>query len=69
MKNCIVALDIIFIQNDKITKIYHNCPPCKWNEECKLYKGNGNLVIEIPGGTCKKVNIKKGDTVSFTPNA
>jgi uncharacterized membrane protein (UPF0127 family) len=67
MKNCIVSLDIIFIQNDKIAKIHHNCIPCKSNEECKLYKGNGNLVLEVPGGMCKKVNIKKGDAVSFTP--
>ena len=28
MKNCIVPLDIIFIKNGKINKIYNNCPPC-----------------------------------------
>jgi uncharacterized membrane protein (UPF0127 family) len=66
MKNCIVPLDVIFIENDKITKIHHNCPPCKSKDgECKTYKGKGNLVIEMPGGTCKHLNIKKGDNVLF----
>ena len=33
MKNCIVPLDVIFIENGKITKIHHNCPPCLQNEK------------------------------------
>ena len=65
MKNCIVPLDVIFIHNGKITKIYHNCPPCK-TEECKTYPGKGDLVIEMPGGTCKTLNIKTGAKVYFT---
>lgn len=65
MKNCIVPLDVIFIDNGKITKIYHNCPPCK-TEECKTYPGKGDLVIEMPGGTCKALNIKTGAKVYFT---
>ncbi len=64
-KNCIVPLDIIFIENGKITKIHHNCPPCK-TQECPLYKGHGHLVIEMPGGTCKSFNIKKGNIVTFS---
>jgi uncharacterized membrane protein (UPF0127 family) len=67
MKNCIVPLDVIFIENNIITKIHHNCPPCKSvNDDCKLYKGTGNLIIEMLGGTCKKLHIKKGDNVFFT---
>jgi len=66
MKNCIVSLDIIFIENNIITKIHYNCPPCKSvNDNCQMYKGNGSLIIEMPGGTCKKLNIKKGDNVDF----
>ena len=66
MKNCIVPLDIVFIENNKITKIHHNCPPCKSKKgECETYKGKGNLVIEMPGGTCKQLSIKKGDVVLF----
>lgn len=67
MKNCIVPLDIIFIKNNIITKIHHNCPPCNsTNNDCKKYKGNGDLVIEIPGGLSKKLNIEKGHHVTFT---
>lgn len=65
MKNCIVPLDIIFIDQGKITKIYHDCKPCV-KDECKRYPGKGNLVTELPGGTCKKLNIKKGHIVEFS---
>ena len=67
MKNCIVSLDVIFIENGKITKIHHNCPPCPQNtNNCEMYEGNGNLVIEMLGGMCKKLNIRKGNIVTFT---
>lgn len=95
MKNCIIPLDVIFIQNGIVTKIYHNCPPCqerkvekrekkegketekekekgkekeKEKEEdkaCKLYHGKGNLVLEVEGGTSKRLKLKKGDPISF----
>lgn len=64
MKNCIVPLDIIFIENGKITQIYHNCPPCN-TQKCPVYKGDGDLVIEMPGGTCKQSHIRKGNLVTF----
>lgn len=68
MKNCIVPLDVIFIENSKITKIHHNCPPCPKDTECESYEGNGKLVIEMPGGTCKHFNIRKGNIVTFIVN-
>ena len=60
MKNCIIPLDIIMIDNNIITKIHHNCPPCT-TEKCQRYCGNGNMVLEVEGDTCKKNNIKEGD--------
>ena len=48
-----------------VTKIHHNCPPCIV-ENCKTYEGKGNLVIEMPGGTCKQLNIRKGNNVTFS---
>jgi uncharacterized membrane protein (UPF0127 family) len=60
MKNCIIPLDIIMIDNNVITKIHHNCPPCT-TERCKTYCGNGNMVLEVMGGFCDKANIKEGD--------
>lgn len=65
MKNCIVPLDVIFIRNGKINKIYHNCPPCL-TDDCKTYKGSGDLVIELPGGTCTSFNIKRGANIGFS---
>ena len=64
MKNCIIPLDMIFIDGDKITKIHHNCPPCE-DEPCKKYCGEGGYILEVKGGTCKKLGIKKGDVVTF----
>jgi uncharacterized membrane protein (UPF0127 family) len=64
MKNCIIPLDIIFIDDGKITRIHHNCPPCI-TDACKGYPGKGNLVLEMPGGTCKALNIKRGAKVEF----
>jgi uncharacterized membrane protein (UPF0127 family) len=60
MKNCIIPLDIIMIDNNVIKKIHHNCPPCT-TDNCKRYCGNGNMVLEVEGDTCKKNNIKEGD--------
>jgi uncharacterized membrane protein (UPF0127 family) len=65
MKNCIVPLDIVFIKNGVISKIYHNCPPCK-GDVCKSYPGEGEFVIELPGGSCKDLKIKRGNNISFT---
>lgn len=62
MKNCLIPLDIIFIQNSTITKIHHNCEPCKM-EDCPTYSGSGNLVLEVPGGFCEKNNINEGDSL------
>jgi len=65
MKNCLVPLDVVFINNGKINKIYHNCPPCIDKDECKTYPGKGDLVLELPGGTCRELNIKRGEKIDF----
>lgn len=64
MKNCIIPLDIIFISNNKVTKIHHNCPPCD-KDSCEHYPGSGNKVLEVLGGTCKNYDIVEGDRVYF----
>jgi len=64
MKNCIIPLDIIFIENKKIKKIYHNCLPCT-KQSCDNFCGFGDMVLEIPGGTCKKLNIIEDLKVSI----
>lgn len=65
MKNCIVHLDIIHIKNKKILKIHHNCKPCFTNE-CDSFEGEGDMVLELPGNTCKEYNIKEGDILQLS---
>jgi uncharacterized membrane protein (UPF0127 family) len=64
MKNCVIPLDIIFIDENTITKIHHNCKPCKGND-CPNYSGYGDMILEINGGVCKELKIKEGDQINF----
>jgi uncharacterized membrane protein (UPF0127 family) len=64
MKNCVVHLDIIFINGNEIIKIHHNCKPC-FTDECESYRGDGDLILELPGGTCKEYNIKEGNQIDL----
>lgn len=64
MKNCIVNIDMVMIKNNEIMKIHHNCHPCK-KEPCQSYCGEGNIVLELPGGLCEKLKIRNGDFVEY----
>ena len=61
MKDCLIPLDIIFIINNKVTKVHKNCPPCRENK-CLSYYGIGNKVLELPAG---KYSINKDDILNF----
>lgn len=62
MRGCIISLDILFIKNNQISKIYHNSKPCD-TDICEDYLGSGEMVLELPGNTCKKLNINEGDQI------
>ena len=64
MEGCKISLDIIFINQGKIDKIHHSCPPCK-QTPCPQYSGLADNVIELEGGYCKKHGIKEGDEVNL----
>lgn len=64
MKNCIIPLDIIIIKNNVIVNIHHNCIPC-FEDDCPSYCGNGNIVLEVEGGTCEKLDIEPGDILEY----
>ena len=66
MYNCIVPLDIIMMDNNKITKIHHNCQPCYNVNGCEHYDGFGEMVLEVSGDTCRDLGINEGDEVSFS---
>lgn len=62
MKNCLIPLDIVFVLNDRISKIHQNCQPCDGN--CpERYTGPGDHIIEFPAGTAEKW--KTGDQVTM----
>jgi uncharacterized membrane protein (UPF0127 family) len=65
MLNCIINLDIIIIKNNVIVNIHHDCPPCDDEYDCISYCGNGNIVLELEGGSCEELNIEPGDTVEY----
>lgn len=71
MYNCLIHLDMLFVKDGKIIKIFENVPPCKSKDyhDCPTYPaGDGILVsevIEVKGGYAKEHNVKEGDAVSF----
>jgi uncharacterized membrane protein (UPF0127 family) len=66
MKNCIIPLDIVFINDDMtIQSIQKNCPPCSSND-CEHYPGNGKYVLELAGGTCEECGIENGQKIKIS---
>ena len=64
MKGCIIPLDIVFVNNNRISKIHRNCSPVHMNVLTPpKYTGIGDHVIEFPAGTA--TNWKSGDKVSM----
>jgi len=64
MKNTLIPLDIIFINDNKIVDIEHNAKPCD-QDPCPTYNSENpaNKVLEINGGLSKKLNINIGQDV------
>jgi uncharacterized membrane protein (UPF0127 family) len=60
MKDCYLPLDILFIKEGKIQKIYHNCSPCETDECQKFEHDSADTIIELLGGTCESNNISEG---------
>lgn len=64
MKGCLIPLDIVFVNNNKITTIHPNCEPPQNGELPVIrYSGYGDHVIEFPSGTTNGWG--KGDHVHF----
>jgi uncharacterized membrane protein (UPF0127 family) len=62
MKDCLIPLDIIFVLNNKITKIFRNCEPCN-SDDCETYQAMADYVFEFPSGTCEDFN--EGDKTNL----
>ena len=64
MRRCLIPLDIVFVNNNRITSIHHDCQPC--DVDCpERYSGIGDHVVEFQSGTCKFENFKVGDRVNL----
>lgn len=62
MKDCKIPLDIVFVLNDRISKIHSNCQPC--DGDCsETFTGPADHVIEFPAGTADQW--KPGDLVTM----
>jgi len=65
MKDCIIPLDILFLDHKfGIVKIFESCPPCK-TEDCQRYCSEGNYVLELPSGYCQKNGVAVGDLITL----
>ncbi len=75
MYHTLIPLDMCFVLNGRIVKIFENVPPCRSENPrgCVTYPAEDpgitvSEVIELAGGYAKKHGIKEGDTVSFAFN-
>lgn len=67
MKNCLVHLDIIYLNKEKqVVDMHINVPPCK-EEPCKTYFSRipARYVLELRGNRSKEINLKIGDSIFF----
>lgn len=67
MKNTLISLDIIWLdENKKIVFIKHNAEPCQ-ADPCETFKpsGNAKYVLEINSGLAKEIGLKKGGYLEF----
>ncbi len=68
MKNVPVALDMVFLYEDKIIAIVPQAPPCK-TPDCPVY-GTQDLVdhvLELRSGRAKELGLKVGDEATIVP--
>jgi uncharacterized membrane protein (UPF0127 family) len=72
MKNTLIPLDIIFLdQNKSVLNIAKNVPPCQQvvqdQSDCPLYysEGQAKYVIELNAGQTDKINLQPGQIVDL----
>ena len=65
MKNTLIPLDMLFLNNEKqIVDMHCSVPPCR-GDPCPSYTSAlpARYVLEIRGGTAKKLKLKIGDKI------
>lgn len=68
MKNVLIDLDMVFLQNGKVVAVADSVPPCK-TDPCPVYGPASSVdqVIELRGGRAKELGIKAGDRLTIQP--
>lgn len=68
MKNTLIPLDIIWINDNLVVHIEKNALPCKKDEECVSYTPlqEADYVLEINGNKADELGIEAGDEVRIT---
>ena len=68
MKNVLIPLDMIFLQQGKIIAVEHDVPPCP-SDPCPTYGPLREIridqVLELNGGRAKALGLKVGDRLSI----
>jgi uncharacterized membrane protein (UPF0127 family) len=73
MAHCFISLDMLFVRDGKIVKIFENVPPCREEntDRCPTYPAATepaivvSEVVEVNGGYAKAHGIKEGDAIKF----
>lgn len=66
MKGMLIPLDIVWIQKEKIVAIDANIPPPQAHETPAVVRHVADLVLEVPAGFTREMNIGVGQTVRVT---
>ena len=68
MKNMLISIDIIWINDGQITQIHENLPPLKEGETPRFYIANDpvDYALEVPSGWAKENNIEAGTSVDLS---
>lgn len=67
MKEMKFSIDIIYIENNKVTTVINNVKPPTNSTSLSIYKPKkkSDMVIEINGGLAEKYNIREGSSVNI----
>lgn len=67
MKNTLIPLDIIWIdENKEVVFISENSQPCKDDFCSNINPGrSAKYVLEVNGGIAKKIGLKTGDSINL----
>ncbi|MEM1685036.1 MAG: DUF192 domain-containing protein [Thermostichales cyanobacterium SZTDM-1c_bins_54] len=68
MWNTCLNLDIIFLRHGRVIHIAENVPPCR-QQPCPLYSPGSqsvDQVVELKGGTARRLNLAVGDPLPVT---